>query len=286
MPVSRGSLQFLMNLKGFNLNFHILAHMCPGTGLCGDRSHIASPNHSWAQEPIPGPLQPLGNSGGESSSPLLLPWNLDWASFSTRNQHLTCLCASLLRQPFPDVPYPRLPRSHVTPPASGIRPSHPYSHPAFCGHFGQGKSTGNSTRASRFPAEFSEVAGIVVSISDTPSLSWQVPLAPPLSPNIYTMELCLSCLHPALCPGPPPLSYQIQAFPAPHPFPNPSHGLPDPTHFPFLTLSLFLCPSQSWWTLPGKESLNLWYDCTWNNDNKTWACSTVSENGKGHQGLV
>lgn len=134
--------------------------------------------------------------------------------------------------------------------------------------------------------QFSEVAGIVVSISDTPSLSWQVPLAPPLSPNIYTIELCLSCLHPALCPGPPPLSYQIQAFPAPHPFPNPSHGLPDPTHFPFLTLSLFLCPSQSWWTLPGKESLNLWYDCTWNNDNKTWACSTVSENGKGHQGLV
>ncbi|KAK7801048.1 hypothetical protein U0070_012105 [Myodes glareolus] len=40
-----------------------------------------------------------------------------------------------------------------------------------------------------------------------------------------------------------------------------------------------LCPSQSWWTLPEKESLNLWYDCTWNTTTKTWACSNVSENG-------
>ena len=47
-----------------------------------------------------------------------------------------------------------------------------------------------------------------------------------------------------------------------------------------VTLPLFLYPSQSWWTLPGKESLNLWNDCEWNSNNKTWDCSSVSENGE------
>uniref|UniRef100_A0A7N9CWD2 Epithelial membrane protein 3 (MAM blood group) n=4 Tax=Catarrhini TaxID=9526 RepID=A0A7N9CWD2_MACFA len=50
-------------------------------------------------------------------------------------------------------------------------------------------------------------------------------------------------------------------------------------HILILILLFVATLDKSWWTLPGKESLNLWYDCTWNNDTKTWACSNVSENG-------
>ncbi|CAI9161350.1 epithelial membrane protein 3 [Muntiacus reevesi] len=50
-------------------------------------------------------------------------------------------------------------------------------------------------------------------------------------------------------------------------------------HILILILLFVATLDKSWWTLPGKESLNLWYDCTWNSDNKTWACSNVSENG-------
>lgn len=82
------------------------------------------------------------------------------------------------------------------------------------------------------------------------------------------------CLHPTLSREAPTPHFAIKSML--------SHGT-----LPFsqpclvsLTLPLFLYPSQSWWTLPGKESLNLWYDCTWNSDNKTWACSNVSENGE------
>uniref|UniRef100_A0A8C4L353 Epithelial membrane protein 3 n=1 Tax=Equus asinus asinus TaxID=83772 RepID=A0A8C4L353_EQUAS len=52
-------------------------------------------------------------------------------------------------------------------------------------------------------------------------------------------------------------------------------------HILILILLFVATLDKSWWTLPGKESLNLWHDCTWNNDNKTWACSNVSENGEG-----
>lgn len=82
------------------------------------------------------------------------------------------------------------------------------------------------------------------------------------------------CLHPTLSREAPTPHFAIKSML--------SHGT-----LPFsqpclvsLTLPLFLYPSQSWWTLPGKESLNLWYDCTWNSENKTWACSNVSENGE------
>lgn len=50
-------------------------------------------------------------------------------------------------------------RSHVTPPAGGLCPSHSHSHPALRGHFGQGKPTpcrgsgSNSSGASRPPAD-------------------------------------------------------------------------------------------------------------------------------------
>ncbi|XP_012883271.1 PREDICTED: epithelial membrane protein 3 [Dipodomys ordii] len=50
-------------------------------------------------------------------------------------------------------------------------------------------------------------------------------------------------------------------------------------HILILILLFVATLDKSWWTLPGKESLNLWYDCTWNNDTRTWACSNVSENG-------
>nr|XP_027776220.1 epithelial membrane protein 3 isoform X1 [Marmota flaviventris] len=50
-------------------------------------------------------------------------------------------------------------------------------------------------------------------------------------------------------------------------------------HILILILLFVATLDKSWWTLPGKESLNLWYDCTWNNGTKTWACSNVSENG-------
>ncbi|KAK2088832.1 Epithelial membrane protein 3 [Saguinus oedipus] len=52
-------------------------------------------------------------------------------------------------------------------------------------------------------------------------------------------------------------------------------------HILILILLFVATLDKSWWTLPGKESLNLWYDCTWSNDTRTWTCSNVSENGEG-----
>lgn len=50
-------------------------------------------------------------------------------------------------------------------------------------------------------------------------------------------------------------------------------------HILILVLLFVATLDKSWWTLPDKESLNLWYDCTWNTTTQTWACSNVSENG-------
>ncbi|XP_036288516.1 epithelial membrane protein 3 [Pipistrellus kuhlii] len=50
-------------------------------------------------------------------------------------------------------------------------------------------------------------------------------------------------------------------------------------HILILILLFVATLDKSWWTLPGKDSLNLWSDCTWNSVNKTWDCSDVSENG-------
>nr|XP_044989430.1 epithelial membrane protein 3 isoform X2 [Jaculus jaculus] len=50
-------------------------------------------------------------------------------------------------------------------------------------------------------------------------------------------------------------------------------------HILILILLFVATLDKSWWTLSGKESLNLWYDCTWNTTTKTWDCSNVSENG-------
>lgn len=51
-------------------------------------------------------------------------------------------------------------------------------------------------------------------------------------------------------------------------------------HILILVLLFVATLDKSWWTLPDKESLNLWYDCTWNTTTQTWACSNVSENGE------
>ncbi|GAB1292105.1 Epithelial membrane protein 3 [Apodemus speciosus] len=50
-------------------------------------------------------------------------------------------------------------------------------------------------------------------------------------------------------------------------------------HILILVLLFVATLDKSWWTLPEKGSLNLWYDCTWNSTTQTWACSNVSENG-------
>nr|XP_020654607.1 epithelial membrane protein 3 [Pogona vitticeps] len=34
---------------------------------------------------------------------------------------------------------------------------------------------------------------------------------------------------------------------------------------------------QSWWVLPDKETVNIWYDCLLDSTNQTWVCHTVSE---------
>lgn len=90
---------------------------------------------------------------------------------------------------------------------------------------------------------------------------------------------------PALKPVPPTSTSGPVLSPRPaHPFGPPVHTSqvpPCPLSCPDALLTLAgLCPSQSWWTLPEKESLNLWYDCTWNTTTQTWACSNVSENGE------
>lgn len=50
-------------------------------------------------------------------------------------------------------------------------------------------------------------------------------------------------------------------------------------HILILILLFVATLDKSWWILPGQESLNLWYDCTLNKANKTWACTNVSDNG-------
>ncbi|XP_036167453.1 epithelial membrane protein 3 isoform X2 [Myotis myotis] len=49
-------------------------------------------------------------------------------------------------------------------------------------------------------------------------------------------------------------------------------------HILILILLFVATLDKSWWTLPGKESLNLWSDCTWISHNDTWLCRDVSEN--------
>ncbi|KAM9224871.1 epithelial membrane protein 3 isoform 2-T4 [Dugong dugon] len=49
-------------------------------------------------------------------------------------------------------------------------------------------------------------------------------------------------------------------------------------HILILILLFVATLDKSWWTLPGKESLNLWYDCTRNSSTEAWTCSNVSEN--------
>lgn len=41
-------------------------------------------------------------------------------------------------------------------------------------------------------------------------------------------------------------------------------------HILILVLLFVATLDKSWWTLPDKESLNLWYDCTWNTTTQTW----------------
>ncbi|KAM9224868.1 epithelial membrane protein 3 isoform 1-T3 [Dugong dugon] len=53
-------------------------------------------------------------------------------------------------------------------------------------------------------------------------------------------------------------------------------------HILILILLFVATLDKSWWTLPGKESLNLWYDCTRNSSTEAWTCSNVSENALYH----
>ncbi|XP_006897326.1 PREDICTED: epithelial membrane protein 3 [Elephantulus edwardii] len=50
-------------------------------------------------------------------------------------------------------------------------------------------------------------------------------------------------------------------------------------HILILILLFVATLDKSWWTLPGQESLNLWYDCKWNGTTEAWSCSNVSDNG-------
>lgn len=120
-----------------------------------------------------------------------------------------------------------------------------------------------------------------VSFQLTGNPSYSPSLRPhlPASASPSSLPLCLLLPIPSL-----PYSYFcMYPFPWPSPCIWPSGAIPTlpdifclASHLPLPGL----CPFQSWWTLPDKESLNLWYDCTWNTTTQTWACSNVSENGE------
>ncbi|XP_004710467.1 epithelial membrane protein 3 [Echinops telfairi] len=50
-------------------------------------------------------------------------------------------------------------------------------------------------------------------------------------------------------------------------------------HVLILILLFVATLDKSWWAFPGRESLNLWYDCKWNSSTDIWSCGNVSENG-------
>uniref|UniRef100_A0A670K8P6 Epithelial membrane protein 3 n=1 Tax=Podarcis muralis TaxID=64176 RepID=A0A670K8P6_PODMU len=48
-------------------------------------------------------------------------------------------------------------------------------------------------------------------------------------------------------------------------------------HVLILILLFVATLDKSWWVLPDKETVNIWYECTLNNHTNTWACKTVAD---------
>ncbi|XP_078511094.1 epithelial membrane protein 3 [Lissotriton helveticus] len=49
-------------------------------------------------------------------------------------------------------------------------------------------------------------------------------------------------------------------------------------HIIILVLLLVATLDKSWWVLSEDETLNLWYDCLYDNNTEAWLCSSVSDN--------
>ncbi|XP_053121425.1 epithelial membrane protein 3 [Hemicordylus capensis] len=48
-------------------------------------------------------------------------------------------------------------------------------------------------------------------------------------------------------------------------------------HVLILILLFVATLDKSWWVLPDKETVNIWYDCIYHNESQAWTCSSVSE---------
>uniref|UniRef100_A0A8D0DH70 Epithelial membrane protein 3 n=1 Tax=Salvator merianae TaxID=96440 RepID=A0A8D0DH70_SALMN len=48
-------------------------------------------------------------------------------------------------------------------------------------------------------------------------------------------------------------------------------------HVLILILLFVATLDKSWWVLPDKETVNIWYDCLLNNQTQVWVCHSVSE---------
>uniref|UniRef100_A0A8C8VMD2 Epithelial membrane protein 3 n=1 Tax=Pelusios castaneus TaxID=367368 RepID=A0A8C8VMD2_9SAUR len=48
-------------------------------------------------------------------------------------------------------------------------------------------------------------------------------------------------------------------------------------HILILVLLFVATLDKSWWVLPDKENVNLWYDCLYENNTQSWMCASVAE---------
>ncbi|XP_030053686.1 epithelial membrane protein 3 [Microcaecilia unicolor] len=49
-------------------------------------------------------------------------------------------------------------------------------------------------------------------------------------------------------------------------------------HIIILIILFVATLDKSWWVFPDEETVNLWYDCLYNNNTEAWLCSSVSDN--------
>ncbi|KAH1181093.1 hypothetical protein KIL84_002027 [Mauremys mutica] len=48
-------------------------------------------------------------------------------------------------------------------------------------------------------------------------------------------------------------------------------------HVLILVLLFVATLDKSWWVLPDNETVNLWYDCLYDNTTQSWMCASVAE---------
>ncbi|NWS65292.1 EMP3 protein, partial [Chunga burmeisteri] len=49
-------------------------------------------------------------------------------------------------------------------------------------------------------------------------------------------------------------------------------------HVLILVLLFVATLDKAWWVLPDGETVNLWYDCVFQNSTQSWVCASVADN--------